>query len=677
MATSGLYATGVETTGLYGNTVNFGGTYFEWFVFQESATAPATPTGGSWNFQTNVGTAPSGWSTYPPVNPTNTVWASIAIVNSRDTSPLVWSTPGAWTKPGTPGAQGPTGPTGSAGATGPTGPTGSTGVAGPTGPTGNTGSTGPTGPTGSTGATGTSGPTGPTGSQGNTGPTGPTGSTGVTGPTGPTGSTGSQGIAGPTGPTGNTGSTGPTGPTGNTGNTGPTGPTGAASTVAGPTGPTGSTGLTGPTGPTGVAGPTGPGGALAYWGSFWDTTTQTPAAANTAYAVTINSADPANNGISVASGSRITFAYTGVYSITFSIQFTNSDTQIHDANVWLRKNDSGSTGDVPDTDSKFSVPNSHGGIHGNLVGTVNFVLSLTAGDYIELIWSTNNTAITLTTIPAGTSPVSPRIPAVIVTATQVMYTNIGPTGSAGPTGPTGSAGTAGPTGPTGSAGANGPTGPTGASGITGPTGPTGDIGATGPTGPTGAQGNIGPTGPQGIQGIQGVQGVAGPTGPTGSTGSTGPTGPTGTSGPTVYPGAGIANSTGSAWGTSYTTSGTGTVVALTNTPTLTNPTVTNYTETLYTANTGTAITVSLANGTVQQLTLTGNATITMPTAAAGKSFVIMLKQDGTGSRTVTWSTVVWPGGTAPTITSTASKQDIYSFFSDGTSWYGATIGQSY
>ena len=110
---------------------------------------------------------------------------------------------------------------------------------------------------------------------------------------------------------------------------------------------------------------------------------------------------------------------------------------------------------------------------------------------------------------------------------------------------------------------------------------------------------------------------------------------------------------------------------------LTNPAVTDYTETAYTANTSTAITVSLANGTVQQLTLTGNATITMPTATAGKSFVIMLKQDGTGSRSVTWSTVTWPGGTAPTITGTASKQDIYSFFSDGTNWYGTTIGQNY
>jgi len=150
-----------------------------------------------------------------------------------------------------------------------------------------------------------------------------------------------------------------------------------------------------------------------------------------------------------------------------------------------------------------------------------------------------------------------------------------------------------------------------------------------------------------------------------------------TGGGMVYPGAGIPNSTGSAWGTSYTTSGSGTVVALNNSPTLTNPTVTNYTETLFSANSGTAITLALTNGTFQYITLTGNATITMPTAAAGKSFILLLAQDATGSRTVTWSTVVWPGGTAPTITSTASKKDLFSFFSDGTNWYGATISQNY
>lgn len=110
---------------------------------------------------------------------------------------------------------------------------------------------------------------------------------------------------------------------------------------------------------------------------------------------------------------------------------------------------------------------------------------------------------------------------------------------------------------------------------------------------------------------------------------------------------------------------------------LTNPTITNYTETPYTANSSTAITLALTNGTVQIITLTGNATITMPTAVSGKSFTLLLKQDATGSRTVTWSTVSWPGGTAPTITSTASKMDKYVFISDGTSWFGSTAGQNY
>lgn len=161
-------------------------------------------------------------------------------------------------------------------------------------------------------------------------------------------------------------------------------------------------------------------------------------------------------------------------------------------------------------------------------------------------------------------------------------------------------------------------------------------------------------------------------------------------------GTGVANNSAStitisgAFGTTFTVSGTtavtlpttGTLATLAGTETLTNktltnPTVTNYVETLYSANTSTAITVDLANGTVQNLTLTGNATITMPTAVAGKSFIIILSQDATGSRTVTWSTVSWPSATAPTVTSTASKKDIYSFFSNGTSWFGTTIGQNY
>jgi len=104
MATGGLYGqstagivspqSGSESSGLYGNNTVFGGTYFEWFIFQEAATQPATPTGGSWNFLTNTGTAPSGWTQSQPTDPTNEIWVSIALVNSKTTSSFTWSEPG-------------------------------------------------------------------------------------------------------------------------------------------------------------------------------------------------------------------------------------------------------------------------------------------------------------------------------------------------------------------------------------------------------------------------------------------------------------------------------------------------------------------------------------------------------------------------------------------------------
>lgn len=137
-------------------------------------------------------------------------------------------------------------------------------------------------------------------------------------------------------------------------------------------------------------------------------------------------------------------------------------------------------------------------------------------------------------------------------------------------------------------------------------------------------------------------------------------------------------------GTAATMTGpSGTIVGTTDTQTLsgktlTAPTVTDYSESVVTANTTTAYTISLTSGTVQNLTLTGNCTFTFPTATAGKSFLLVLKQDATGSRTVTWPAAVkWPGSTAPTITSTASKADLYAFTADGTNWYGRTLGQNY
>jgi len=94
-------------------------------------------------------------------------------------------------------------------------------------------------------------------------------------------------------------------------------------------------------------------------------------------------------------------------------------------------------------------------------------------------------------------------------------------------------------------------------------------------------------------------------------------------------------------------------------------------------NSSTSQTISLASGTVLSYTLTGNCTFTMPTATSGTSFIVKLIQDGTGSRTATFTSVKFPGGTAPTITTTATTgTDILSFVCINSVWYG-TFAQAF
>ena len=114
--------------------------------------------------------------------------------------------------------------------------------------------------------------------------------------------------------------------------------------------------------------------------------------------------------------------------------------------------------------------------------------------------------------------------------------------------------------------------------------------------------------------------------------------------------------------------------------TLSNPTVTNYVESVVAIGTVTSSsTISLTSGTVQTATLTASTacTFTMPTATAGKSFVLLLKQAAsTGNGTATFTGVKWNAVGTPTVTATAGKMDIFSFVSDGTNWYGS-VSQGY
>lgn len=85
---------------------------------------------------------------------------------------------------------------------------------------------------------------------------------------------------------------------------------------------------------------------------------------------------------------------------------------------------------------------------------------------------------------------------------------------------------------------------------------------------------------------------------------------------------------------------------------------------------GATIAVNWNNGNVQAVTLGGNRTFTFSNPISGGRYLIVLKQDGTGSRTVTWPTIKWQGGTAPTLTTTAGKVDLITLIWDGTDYFG-------
>jgi len=113
----------------------------------------------------------------------------------------------------------------------------------------------------------------------------------------------------------------------------------------------------------------------------------------------------------------------GIYNLQFSAQLVNTDSQIHDIDVWFRKNGTNIAG----SNSRYSVPNSHGGVDGHLIAALNFFIELNANDYMEIIWATDDVAVSIQQLPTRTSPDTPATPSVIATMQYVAplaYSNI-------------------------------------------------------------------------------------------------------------------------------------------------------------------------------------------------------------------------------------------------------------
>jgi hypothetical protein len=115
-----------------------------------------------------------------------------------------------------------------------------------------------------------------------------------------------------------------------------------------------------------------------------------------------------------AMATKLTVTDAGIYTLLFSTQFINTDTAAHDIDIWFRKNATTPTGaGIADSNSIFTVPSSHGGVDGQLIAALSYMIQLAAADFIEIMWHGSNTAVTIATIVAGSTPTIPQSPGVI------------------------------------------------------------------------------------------------------------------------------------------------------------------------------------------------------------------------------------------------------------------------
>lgn len=144
------------------------------------------------------------------------------------------------------------------------------------------------------------------------------------------------------------------------------------------------------------------------YGVFYSTDTQTATSINTAYPVTFNTTQITKGVYIGSSTSRVYVDRIGIYNFQFSAQLNKSSSNAKNIYIWYRING---------VDAAYSATVVT--LQGNSAAVVaawNFVVSMDAGDYFELVWSTDDTSCF---IQANTtvSP-APAIPSVILTVTD-------------------------------------------------------------------------------------------------------------------------------------------------------------------------------------------------------------------------------------------------------------------
>ena len=145
------------------------------------------------------------------------------------------------------------------------------------------------------------------------------------------------------------------------------------------------------------------------FGLFESDASQTITTANTPQIVTLNDSEY-TYGTSLSSN-QITVDYAGLYNIHVEATFINSDSQIHDAYLWLRVNGV----NVDHTTSWFGVSDKQGATNGATRASVSHPIYLSADDYVELVVEADDTDVSLLANAAQTTPhARPSSPSVLV-----------------------------------------------------------------------------------------------------------------------------------------------------------------------------------------------------------------------------------------------------------------------
>ena len=146
----------------------------------------------------------------------------------------------------------------------------------------------------------------------------------------------------------------------------------------------------------------------ARYGQFLDTTTQTAAAINTAYAITYNTTDISNGVYLGSPSSRIYVDEAALYNFVFSIQLDK--TSGGTANFWIWPSVNGT--DVPNSASQVQIQ----GNDAEIFTSTGFFLNLVAGDYVEFKFAVSDTSVQLAAF--ASTAFHPAIPSIIVTVTD-------------------------------------------------------------------------------------------------------------------------------------------------------------------------------------------------------------------------------------------------------------------